>query len=80
MFPRLESSKEERAAMVQILLDHLNDKSNIVKTFSVQALADFAEKDASLCPQVIELLEKFAKTGSPAMKSRARKLLKRLNP
>ena len=79
MFPRLELSKEERAVIVEILLDYLNDKSKIVKTFSMQALADFAERDASLRFEVIKLLEELTRTGSPAMRSRGRKLLKKLN-
>jgi hypothetical protein len=78
MFPRLELSKEEQAVVVEILLDYLNDKSKIVKTFSMQALADFAERDASLRPKVIQLLEELTTTGSPAMKSRGRKLLEKL--
>ena len=79
MVPRLELSKEERAVIVEILLDYLDDKSKIVKTFSMQALADFAERDAGLRPQVIKLLEELTRTGSPAMRSRGRKLLKNLN-
>jgi hypothetical protein len=77
MFPRLELSEEERAVAVEILLDYLNDKSKIVKTFSMQALADFAERDASLRPKVMQLLEELTRTGSPAMQSRGRKLLER---
>jgi hypothetical protein len=79
MFLRLELSKEEQAVIVEILLDYLNDKSKIVKTFSMQALADFAERDAGLRPQVIQLLEELTTTGSPAMKSRGRTLLEKLN-
>ena len=79
MFPRLELSKEERAVIVEILLDYLDDKSKIVKTSSMQALADFAERDASLRFRVIKLLEELTRTGSPAMKSRGRKLLEKLN-
>jgi hypothetical protein len=79
MFSRLELSKDERAVAVKILLDYLNDESKIVKTFSMQALADFVERDASLRPQVIELLEELTRTGSPAMRSRGRKLLEELN-
>jgi hypothetical protein len=78
MFPRLELSEEERAGIVEILLDYLNDKSKIVKTSSMQALADFAERDASLRFEVIKLLEELTRTGSPAMQSRGRKLLERL--
>jgi len=79
MFPRLELSKEERAVVVEILLDYLNEKSKIVKTSSMQALADFAERDASLRFKVIKLLEELTRTGSPAMKSRGRKLLEELS-
>jgi hypothetical protein len=79
MFPRLELSKEEQAVVVEILLDYLNDKSKIVKTFSMQALADFAQRDASLQFKVIQLLEGLTRTGSPAMRSRGRKLLEKLN-
>jgi hypothetical protein len=79
MFPRLELSKEEQAVVVEILLNYLDDKSKIVKTFSMQALADFAERDAGLRPQIIKLLEELTRTGSPAMRSRGRKLLEKLN-
>jgi len=79
MIPRLELSEEERAVVVEILLDYLHDKSKIVKTFSMQALADLAEQDASLRCQVIQLLEELTRTGSPAMKSRGRKLLDKLS-
>ena len=79
MFPRLELSKEEQAVIVEVILDYLNDKSKIVKTFSMQALADFAERDACLRFKVIRLLEELTRTGSPAMQSRGRKLLEELN-
>jgi hypothetical protein len=78
MLPRLEWSQEERAAIVGILLGYLNDESKIVKTFTMQALANLAENDADLRPRVIELLKDLTETGSPAMKSRGRKLLERL--
>ena len=78
MLPRLELSSKEQATAVQILLGYLDDESRIVKTFSMQALAEFAERDASLRPDVIELAKEAASTGTPAMKSRGRKLLQRL--
>ncbi len=78
MLPRLEWSQEEQAAIVEILLGYLNDESKIVKTFTMQALADFAARDAKLRPQIVALLEELTETGSPAMKSRDRKLLTRL--
>ncbi len=80
MIPRLELGEDERAVVVEILLDYLSDESKIVKTFSMQALADLAEQDAGLRSQVVPLLEELTRTGSPAMKSRGRKLLERLGP
>jgi HEAT repeat protein len=79
MLPRLELDEDEKATSVTILLDYLHDKSKIVKTFAMQALADFAERDAALRPEVIQLLEELTRTGSPAMASRGRKLRQRLS-
>lgn len=78
MFPRLQTNQEERAAMVGILLDYLGDRSRIVRTFAMQALADLAEQDADLRPEVIRVLEERTRTGSLAMQSRGRKLLRQL--
>jgi hypothetical protein len=78
MIPRLELSGPELDRAVEILHRYLEDKSKIVKTMSLQALADLAEQDSNLVPQVIELLAEMTQTGSPAMKSRSRKLLAKL--
>ena len=51
---------------------------DIVKTFSMQALADIAEQDADLRPSILMQLQELTRTGSPAMQSRGRKLLARL--
>jgi hypothetical protein len=45
----------------------------------MQALTDFAMRDANLRPQILLVLEDLTGTGSPAMKSRGRKLLAALN-
>lgn len=78
MFPRLMVSREDRTVMKEILLDYLHDKSRIVKTFAMEALAAFAEEDVSMRSQVVPLLEELTRTGSPAMKNRGRKLLEKL--
>jgi HEAT repeat protein len=78
MLPRLELTQEEQETAVEILLHYLDDDSKIVKTFSMQALADFAQTDASLRSRVVPLLEELTETGSPAVKSRGRKLLRML--
>jgi hypothetical protein len=78
LFSRLEWSPKERRVIVDIFNDYLTDKSKIVKTFSMQALADIAEHDAELRSQIIKLLESLTRTGSPAMRARGKKLLAKL--
>lgn len=78
MIPRLNLTFSEKEAAVQILMGYLADKSSIVKTFSMQALSDLAERDERLRAQLMPLIEQLTHTGTPAMRSRGRKLLKRL--
>ena len=78
MIPRLKLRSAERKTAVKILFHYLKDKSNIVKTFSMQALADLSEGDTHLRRRVIPLLKELTKTGSPSMRARGRKLLHRL--
>jgi HEAT repeat protein len=78
LFSRLLLTHGERRGVVGILNNFMKDKSKIVRTFSMQALADIAEKDAGLREPIIEQLEELTRTGSPAMKSRGKKLLAKL--
>jgi hypothetical protein len=78
MLPRLQLSTKERELGVAILLEYLDDKSSIVKTFSMQALCDFALRDRRLRLRVVPVLEHLTDTGPAAMRSRGRKLLKLL--
>ena len=78
LFSRLDLSASERRRVVVILTGYLADASKIVKTFSMQALADIAAQDPDLRGPITGQLEKLTRTGSPAMKSRGRKLLARL--
>jgi len=78
ILPRLNLGPQEKCRVVEILHGYLDDRSKIVVTFSLQALADLAAEDHKLRARTIGVLEKFAETGSPAIKSRSRKLLRRL--
>jgi hypothetical protein len=79
MFSYINVNDDERDRIIEILSDYMdNDKSKIVKTFSMQTLADFAERDHSIRSKVIKKIEKMMETGSPAILSRGRKLLKKL--
>ncbi len=75
---RLQLSKKDRTAVLEVLSGYLHDKSRTVRMFSMQALANLAVEEAKLRPQVIALLQDSIKTGSPAIKNRGRKLLESL--
>lgn len=74
MIPRLILDGEERKQAAEILFGYLKDESKIVQTSALQALADLAERDEIFLPPVMEVVEKLTRTGSPAVKNRARKL------
>jgi hypothetical protein len=77
MLPRLVLARRERSGAVATLKHYLDDKSSIVRTFSLQALADLTGDDDALRRDVLGLLTVALRTGSPAMRSRARRLLAR---
>jgi len=78
MLPRLHLTPRERALALDILFDYLRDRSSIVKTCTMQALADLVTQDASLKSKILPLLEELTEVGTPAMRARGRKLLLRL--
>jgi hypothetical protein len=78
MVPRLKLTAGERRSAYALLYSFLNDKSGIVRTFSMQAMYDLSLQDASLQPDTREMLERMTATGTPAMKSRGKKLLAQL--
>ncbi len=78
MIPRLTLSQVERRRTAETLLHYLEDRSSIVRTFALQALADISRGDAAFQPLVREILEQSTATGTAAMKARALKLLKEL--
>jgi len=71
---RLSATEQQRAAAA--LQRYLEDRSSIVRTFALQGLADLARNDDALHRKVKQLLEDSMQSGTPAMKARARKLLK----
>jgi hypothetical protein len=78
MVPRLELTSPERQRAAASLQRYLEDRSSIVKTFALQGLADLAGQDASLRELAKQAIEESLRTGTAAMKARARKLLKEL--
>ncbi len=78
MLPRVTLSAQERARAAASLQRYLEDRSSMVKTFALQGLADFARQDAQLREPAQRIIEGSLRTGTAAMKARARKLLKEL--
>jgi hypothetical protein len=76
MVPRLRLTAPERHRAAAAFERYLGDRSSLVKTFALQGLADLARSDPSLRAKVKQLIENAVQSGTPAMKARARKLLK----
>ena len=68
---------EDISLLKDMLQDFMHSGSSIVKTFSLQLLVEFAEADPSLRPEVMPLLWNALDHGTPAMRARARKLMKK---
>jgi hypothetical protein len=78
MLPRVALTRTERREAVRVLMNYGGDASSIVRTFTLQALAELSDNDESLRGEVLDLLQSAIRTGTPAMKRRGRKLLERL--
>lgn len=79
MFSYIKINRKERDKIIKILVSYIKmTDSNIVKVFSMQTLADFAEKDQGLNLRIIKLVEEMMEQGAPSVISRGKKLIKRL--
>lgn len=78
MLPRVRLTPLERRRAFAQLKTFSNDKSGIVRTFALQAMFDLAQQDQSLCEETREWIVIQMENGTPAVKSRGRKLLKSL--
>ncbi len=77
MITRLRLTAPQRHRAAAALQRYLDDCSSIVKTFALQGLADLAQNDPALRAKAKQLLEEAVQSGTPAMKARARNLLKK---
>ena len=78
MIPRLKLTLKERAIVTEIFFAYLEDHSKIVVTLAMQALSDLAIEEGSVTNRVFRAIEKQTRTGSPAIQSRGKKLIKQL--
>ncbi len=80
MLPRLHLRSSERRAAARGLRLYLTDPSSIVRTFALQALTDLARDDPTLKPLALSSVRQAARRGTPAMRSRAARLLREFEP
>jgi hypothetical protein len=78
VLPRLSLDKLERARARAALQRYLTDRSSIVKTWALHGMTELSKGDAMLEAEMLDLLERASRTGTPAMKARSRKLIKQL--
>ena len=78
MVPRLELARPERQRVAESLQRYLRDRSSIVRTSALQGLVDLARQDLSLKELARRTCEESLRTGTAAMKARARRLIKDL--
>lgn len=78
MAPRLPLEPEERKTCVVRLAAWLDQNSRVVQASSLHALGELALADADSRGQALLVLEACAGSEIPAVRARARKILKRL--
>ena len=75
MAVRLPLSAPELERVWHILLGYTHDRSRIVQTTAMQALADLASAHPHLEPQARAHIATMMESGQPAVQARGRKLL-----
>jgi len=78
MVSRMRLNEIDTARAAAVLRTWLDDKSSIVKTSAMHGLAGLTQNDASLLPEVLDMLRVLSRSGTPAMRARGRILLKRI--
>lgn len=79
ILPRFNLTSREREKVFNLMLNYLEDKSQIVKTFAMQALTDIAMQDKSYVKRVRPIVLNLMRNGAPSQQSRGKKLLKDLD-
>jgi hypothetical protein len=73
---RLPLKGADKALAVELMFERLGDGSGLNRTMAMQALMDLSEGDAGLRGRVMPLVREALEGGTPAMRARARRLLK----
>ncbi|UWZ84311.1 hypothetical protein [Occallatibacter riparius] len=78
ILPRMTLTVAECRRIRAVLATWGEDKSSIVKTTALHAMADLTRQDPACLPEVLDLLRVSGRSGTPAMRARSRILLKAL--
>ncbi len=78
MLLRLPLTDDEEDKVMGLLIEYSRDRSRIVRTTAMQAMADLAFRSARFVPEVLTRIEALTATGTPAMRARGRRLLHKL--
>ena len=76
--PLFSWSPAEKKRVVEILLRDAEHPQKFVRAWAVDSLAQFAEKDRELLPEVHRCLRGFERSGSKALMSRGRQIQVRM--
>jgi hypothetical protein len=74
IIPHLPLTRAELELSLSLLKQFPHDRSSIVKTCALQGLAELAKTDPEFESEMVGIIEHASRTGTPAMKARARKL------
>jgi hypothetical protein len=75
---RLSLKARDRAVLVDWLFERLGDASSLTRTFTMQTLVNLSSNDPPLRRRVLPVVMRFNETGTAAMRTRARKLLREM--
>ena len=75
---RLPLKGQDKALVVDLMFERLQDKSGLNRTMAMQALMDLSAEDAKLRVRVEPIVREFLNNGTPAMRARAKRLLKKM--
>ena len=76
--PRVAHTQAQRLRAARTMSLLVGDESNVVRCSAVEGLTLLAVQEASLRDEAEEMIEKFLREGTQAMKSRARAARRRL--
>ena len=76
--PRLKYTEDEEKSILKSLKKYLTHRRKIVRVSAMESLVNFAERNNFILNEVVEIINEQMINGSPAIKSRGRKLLQRI--